>query len=200
VGSTLAVCGMTGIRFMSTGGLGGVHRGFPHPPDVSGDLGELTRTEVLIVSSGVKSILDVSATSEALETLGIPVLGWRTDELPLFYVAEGGPPVAARVETAEEAARIAEVHWRDLRRRTALLLGRPPAESLTDIEPLIEEAVATAAQEGVSGQAVTPFVLSCLHERSGGRTTEVNKRLIVDNAQLAAEVASAYAGRTERDE
>ena len=83
---------------MGTGGLGGVHRGFPTPPDVSADLGELIRTEALIVSSGVKSILDVPATAELLETLGVPVLGYRTDDLPLFYKAHGGPPVSARVE------------------------------------------------------------------------------------------------------
>jgi pseudouridylate synthase len=193
VGSTLAVCGLTGIRFMGTGGLGGVHRGFPFPPDVSADLGELTRADVLIVASGVKSILDVPATAEVLETLGVPVLGWRTDELPRFYVATGGPPVAARVESAAEAAQIARAHWLELRRAGAILLGRPPAESLDDVEPLIEEAVAAAGSAGVSGQAVTPFVLAYLHEHSGGRTARVNKHLIVDNAGLAAEVAVAYA-------
>ena len=90
---------------MGTGGLGGVHRGFPHPPDVSADLGELVRTEALIVSSGVKSILDVPATAELLETLGVPVLGFRTDDLPLFYAAHGGPPVSARVESAAGGGR-----------------------------------------------------------------------------------------------
>ncbi|MGH2805361.1 MAG: pseudouridine-5'-phosphate glycosidase, partial [Thermoleophilaceae bacterium] len=182
VGGTLAVCARAGIRFMSTGGLGGVHRGFPDPPDVSADLGELTRCAVLIVSSGVKSILDVPSTAEALETLGIPVLGWRTHTLPLFYVAEGGPPVAARVETADEAARIARVHWHDLGRRTAVVLGRPPVDGVAGIEPLVDEAVAAARRQGVSGQAVTPFVLSFLHERSGGRTTKINRELIADNA------------------
>jgi pseudouridine-5'-phosphate glycosidase len=114
VGSTLAVCALAGIRFMGTGGLGGVHRGFPAPPDVSADLGELTRSPVLVVSSGVKSILDVSATAELLETLSVPVLGWRADELPLFYTARGGPPVSARVETAAEASSIARTHWHEL--------------------------------------------------------------------------------------
>jgi len=193
VGSTLAVCGLAGIRFMGTGGLGGVHRGFPFPPDVSADLGELTRAAVLVVASGVKSILDVAATSELLETLGVPVLGWRTDELPRFYVAAGGPPVAARVESTAEVARIARAHWLALRRSGSILLGRPPAESLDDVEPLIEQAVAAAAAGGVTGQAVTPFVLAHLHEHSGGRTAKVNKDLIVDNAGLAAEVAVAYA-------
>ena len=99
VGGTLAVCRAAGIRFMATGGLGGVHRGWPTPPDVSADLGVLARTPALVVSSGIKSLLDVPATAELLETLGVPVLGWRTDELPLFYAAHGGPPVSARVET-----------------------------------------------------------------------------------------------------
>jgi pseudouridine-5'-phosphate glycosidase len=177
---------------MATGGLGGVHRGFSESPDVSADLGELARAEVLVVSSGVKSLLDTSATAEVLETLGIPVLGWRTDTVPRFYAAGGGPPVSARVESAEEAARIARTHW-ELGRRSALVLANPPAESLDDVEPLIEEALAEARGRGVSGQAVTPFVLARLHGRSGGRTVEVNARLIADNAGLAGGVAAAYA-------
>jgi len=192
VGGTLAACRVVGIGFMGTGGVGGVHRGFPSPPDVSADLGELIRTEALIVSSGVKSILDVPATAELLETLGIPVLGYRTDDLPLFYIAHGGPPVSARVESAEEAARVARTHWR-LGRHTSILLGRPPAESLDDVEPLIERALADAQTRGVSGQDVTPFVLSYLHRESGGRTLAANRELIADNAALAAEVAVAYA-------
>jgi pseudouridine-5'-phosphate glycosidase len=193
VGGTLAACRVAGIGFMGTGGLGGVHRGFPTPPDVSADLGELTRTEALVVSSGVKSLLDVPATVEVLETLGIPVLGWRTDTLPLFYTAAGGPPVSARVEDADEAARIARAQWQ-LGRRMAIVLARPPAESLDDVEPLIERALAAAREVGVSGQGVTPFVLDFLHRESGGRTLAVNKQLIADNAGLAAEVAVAYAG------
>ena len=192
VGGTLAACRAAGIGFMGTGGLGGVHRGFPTPPDVSADLGELIRTEALVVSSGVKSILDVPATSELLETLGVPVLGYRTDTLPLFYAAAGGPPVSARVESAEEAARIAHAHWR-LGRHSSILLGRPASAPLDDIEPLIEQALAEAQARGVSGQAVTPFVLSFLHERSGGRTLAANRELVADNAALAAEVAVAYA-------
>jgi pseudouridylate synthase len=192
VGGTLAVCRAAGIGFMATGGLGGVHRGFPAPPDVSADLGELARSEVLVVSSGVKSLLDAPATAEVLETLGIPVLGYRTDELPLFYAAAGGPPVSARVESAGEAAEIARAHWR-LGRRTALVLGNPPEESLEDVAPLIEQAVAAAAVRRITGPAVTPFVLDYLHRESDGRTLEANRRLIADNAGLAAEVAAAYA-------
>jgi pseudouridine-5'-phosphate glycosidase len=192
VGGTLAACRIAGIGFVGTGGIGGVHRGFAESPDVSADLAELARTEALIVSSGAKSILDVRATAEVLETLGVPVLGWRTDELPLFYSARGGPPVSARVETVEEAARIARAHW-ELGRRTALLLARPPDESLDDVEPLIEQALEQAGREGVSGQALTPFVLSFLHRESGGKTLAANRELVAANAGLAADVAVAFA-------
>jgi pseudouridine-5'-phosphate glycosidase len=189
VGGTLAVCRSAGIRFMGTGGIGGVHRGFPSPPDVSADMFELARCQALVVAAGAKSLLDVPATAEVLETLGIPVIGYRTDELPLFYSAHGGPPVSARVESAEEAARIAAEHWQ--LGGGGLLLGRPPDDSLDDIEPLIEEGLAEARNRGVTGQAVTPFVLSFLHERSGGRTLAANRELVAANAALAAEVAVA---------
>jgi len=192
VGGTLAACRAAGIGFMGTGGLGGVHRGFPDPPDVSADLGELVRTEALVVSSGVKSILDVPSTAELLETLGVPVLGFRTDDLPLFYAAHGGPPVSARVESAQEAALVARAHWR-LGRHTSVVLARPAEDSLDDVEPLIEQALAAAHEQGVTGQGVTPFVLSYLHRESGGRTLAANRELIAANAQLASEVAVAYA-------
>jgi pseudouridine-5'-phosphate glycosidase len=192
VGGTLAVCRRVGIRFMATGGLGGVHRGWPTPPDVSADLGALASTQALVVSSGVKSLLDVPATAELLETLGVPVLGFRTDTLPLFYAAAGGPPVSARVESADEAARIAAAHW-ELAGGGGLLLGRPPEESLDDVEPLIEQALAEAEAQGIRGQAVTPFVLAWLHRESGGRTLAANRDLIVANARLAGEIAAAAA-------
>jgi pseudouridylate synthase len=190
VGGTLAAARAAGIRFMGTGGLGGVHRGFPTPPDVSSDLAEAARTQALIVSSGVKSLLDVPATAEVLETLGVPLLGWGTDTLPRFYSAHGGPAASARVDTAAEAAEIADAHWR--LGGAALLVGRAPDESL-EVDDLIEEAVGIARNRGIEGQAVTPFVLSFLHERSGGRTLAVNRDLIAANASLAAEIAIAYA-------
>jgi pseudouridine-5'-phosphate glycosidase len=173
---------------MATGGLGGVHRSFPDPPDVSADLGQLARTPALVVSAGVKSLLDVPATAELLETLGVPVLGFRTDTLPLFYAAAGGPPVSARVESADEAARIAQAHWQ--LGGGGLLLGRPPDDPLDDVEPLIEQALLEAQAQSVSGQAVTPFVLSYLHRESGGRTQRANKDLVAQNARLAGEIAS----------
>jgi pseudouridylate synthase len=194
VGATLAVCRAAGIGFTGTGGIGGVHRGFAETLDVSADLGELARTEALVVSSGAKSILDVAATAEVLETLGIPVLGWRTDEMPLFYEADGGPPVSQRVESVDEAAQVAQFHWR-LGRHSGIVLARAPEESL-DVEPLIAESLAEAGRRGIRGQALTPFVLSYLHEQSGGQTIELNKRLIAENAGLAAEVAVAYSKLT----
>jgi pseudouridylate synthase len=188
VGGTLAVCNACGIQFMATGGLGGVHRGWPTPPDVSADLQALAQTQALVVSSGIKSLLDVPATSELLETLGVPVLGWQTDTLPLFYAASGGPAVSTRVESAAEAARIAAAHWEIL--AGGVLLGRPPDESLDGVEPLIERALAEARARGVEGQGVTPFVLAFLHRESGGRTLRANRDLILGNARLAGEIAA----------
>jgi pseudouridylate synthase len=190
VGGTLAAARLAGIRFMGTGGIGGVHRGFAERLDVSADLAQLARTQALIVSSGIKSLLDVAATAELLETLGVPVLGYRTGELPLFYSAGGGPPVSARIESAAEAARIAAAHWE--LGGGALLLGCPADESVPNAEELIEEALEAAGDQGVAGQDVTPFVLSFLQERSGGRALAVNRDLIVANAALAAEVAVAF--------
>jgi pseudouridylate synthase len=191
VGGTLAVCRVAGISFMGTGGIGGVHRGYPHPPDVSADLGELARTRALVVSAGVKSLLDVPATLEVLETLGVPVVGFRTDTLPLFYSALGGPQLTARIESAAGAAQVARAHWE--LGGSGVVLAQAPPTSLDDVEPLIEEALADAEWQGVRGQAVTPFVLAFLHGRSGGRTLAANHELVVANAGLAAEIAVAAA-------
>jgi pseudouridine-5'-phosphate glycosidase len=186
VGGTLAVCRSVGIRFMGTGGIGGVHRGARF--DISADLLELSKSPVVVVSSGVKSLLDVEATAEMLETLSVPVLGWRTDTMPRFYDAAGGPPVTQRVESAEQALTLAETHWELV--GCGVLLARPPDDSL-DVDELIEAALDEAERQGVSGQAVTPFVLARLHELSGGKTLQVNRSLAAANAGLAAELAVA---------
>jgi pseudouridine-5'-phosphate glycosidase len=190
VGGLLTVARGVGINFVGTGGIGGVHRGYPSPPDVSADLLALVTCPAVVACSGAKSLLDITATMEFLETLGVPVLGFRTDTLPLFYSADGGPPVPQRVEDATEAARVAAAHWQ--LGGCGLLLANPPPESL-EVEALIEEALAEAGRVGVTGQAVTPFVLAFLHERSGGLTRQVNRALIVANARLAGEVAVAFA-------
>jgi pseudouridylate synthase len=190
VGGTLAVCALAGIRFMGTGGIGGVHRGYGQTLDISADLGQLARTQALVVASGPKSLLDVPATAELLETLAVPVLGWRTDTLPRFYTAAGGPAVSARVDSAAGAVRLAGLHWR--LRGGGLLVGRPPRHEL-DVDDLIEQALAAAGRDGITGQAVTPAVLGYLHQATGGASLEVNAELIADNAALAAELAVAHA-------
>ncbi len=197
VGATVTVCRRAGIPVMATGGLGGVHQEFPAPPDVSADLPALAACPVIAVSAGVKSLLDVDATAEMLETLGVPLLGWRTDTLPLFYARGGGPPVSARVELPAEVAQVARLHW-DLG-GGAVLLVRPPDRSLDDIATLTDEAVARVRDAGVTGPAVTPEVLRALSEATGGRTTEVNRELIVANAALAGEVAVALAAGASAD-
>jgi pseudouridine-5'-phosphate glycosidase len=196
VGGTLAVSRAVGIRFVGTGGIGGVHRGFAETLDISADLPQLARTPAVVVCSGAKSILDVNATAELLETLGVPVLGWQTATLPMFYTAEGGPPVSATVTQPAEVAAIAATHWQ-LVPSGGLILARPPAGGL-DLEAVITEAVARVRQAGITGQAVTPAVLAAVEELSDGRSVEVNRRLIADNAELAARIAVAYAGLPPR--
>lgn len=192
VGGTLTACRAAGVRFMATGGLGGVHRGLATRPDISADLVELARTPALVVCSGVKSLLDVDATAELLETASVPVLGFQTDDLPLFYQAHGGPAVSERVEAASEAAAIVAAHWA-LGLGSAVVLARPPASEVEDMDELITAALGDAERAGVSGKAVTPFVLQALHDRSGGRTQAVNRQLAIDNARLAGQVAVAFA-------
>jgi pseudouridylate synthase len=191
VGGTLAACRMAGIRFMATGGIGGVHRGFADSLDISADLIQIASTPTVVVCSGAKSILDVPATAEMLETLAVPVLGWHTATLPLFYTAAGGPPVSAVVGTSPEAAEVAAAHWA-VNPSGGLVLARAPAEGL-DLSELIGRAVEQVRAEGITGQAVTPAVLALIEDLSDGRSVAVNGALIADNASLAAEVAVAYA-------
>lgn len=191
VGGTLAACRMAGIRFMATGGIGGVHRGFAASLDISNDLMQIATSPTLVVCSGAKSILDVPATAELLETLGVPVLGWQTETLPLFYTAAGGPPVSAVVGTSLEAAEVAAAHWA-VNPSGGLVLARPPADGL-DLAELIGSAVEQVRAQGTTGQAVTPAVLALIEDLSDGRSVAVNRALIADNARLAAQVAVAYA-------
>jgi pseudouridine-5'-phosphate glycosidase len=195
VAGTLAVCAMAGIHFMATGGIGGVHRGWERSLDVSADLTEAGRTEVCIVCSGAKSLLDIPATLEMLETRGIPIIGYRTDTFPLFYVTGSAHALADRADDAETIAAAAAAHW-GFARRTGILVVQPVAGEVAlaadETEALVEQALAEAGAAGVTGPRVTPWVLARLHAATGGRSLAANRRLLVDNAGLAAEIAAAY--------
>ncbi len=195
VAGTLAVCAMAGIHFMATGGIGGVHRGWERTLDVSADLTEIGRTEVCVVCSGAKSLLDIPATLELLETRGVPVIGFRTDTFPLFYVTESSHALADRADDAGTIAAAAAAHW-GFARRTGLLVVQPVADEVAlppdETEFLVEETLAQAEAAGVAGPAVTPWVLARLHAATDGRSLVANRRLLVDNAGLAADIAAAY--------
>jgi pseudouridine-5'-phosphate glycosidase len=195
VAGTLAVCRIAGIHFMATGGIGGAHRGWQQTMDISADIHEIGSTAVCVVCSGAKSLLDVPATLERLESSGVPVIGFGTDWFPLFYQRESSLPLADRSDDPATVARVAATHW-GFARTTGVLVANPIAEEAAlapeQVEPWIEEALAEADAQGVTGSAITPFVLGRLHERSEGRTLEANARLIVDNAALAAQIAACY--------
>jgi pseudouridine-5'-phosphate glycosidase len=198
VSATCAAAALVGIRFLATGGIGGVHRASAGSGawDVSADLAELARSPVCVVSAGPKAILDVPATAEVLETLGIPVIGWRTSELPAFWSASSGVTLDHRVETADDAARLLDLHWSALR-RTGILLAVAPPDPMSRAE--VEEAVATAEVEasrlGIAGQARTPHLLAAVSRLTGGRTLRANLALLEENARVAARVASASVAR-----
>lgn len=192
VATTALIAHAAGINVFSTGGIGGVHRGYPF--DVSADLPELSRTPIIVVCSGAKAILDIAATREWLETYGVPVLGWRCDKLPGFYSASSALAVDARVETAAEVSLIADAR-RDLGLESALLVTVPvPSGSQIDtaeVEALINAALAEAEIKGINGKELTPFLLNELSLKSGGKTLAANIALLENNAAVAAEIAAA---------
>jgi len=201
VSATLAVATRAGIRLFATGGIGGVHRVLPGAPataagDVSADLLELARSPVCVVSAGPKAILDLAATAELLETLGVPVVGFRTWELPAFFSDGSGVALEHRVEGAREAAALLRAHWDGLRRREGVLLAVPPPAPLprAEVEVAVAGALAAAAAGGVSGKGVTPYLLAAVAEATGGRSRQANLALLERNALVAAEVAVALAG------
>jgi pseudouridine-5'-phosphate glycosidase len=195
VAGTLAVCAVAGIHFMATGGIGGVHRGWANTLDVSADLDEIARTPVCVVCSGAKSLLDIPATLEALETSGVPLIGYRTDVFPLFYVRESMHAVPDRADDADVIAAAAATHW-GFARSTGLVVTQPVAAEVAldpvELERTIDRAVADAVAAGVRGPDLTPHVLAAVHAATAGRSLAANRRLVVDNAGLAAEIASAY--------
>ena len=197
VASTSALAHLLGIRVFATGGLGGVHRGASETFDVSADLGVIASTPVLIVCAGVKSILDVAGTLEYLETLSVPVLGYRTDAFPGFYLSDSGHEVPWRVETAEEAARVVVARDRLGTDTAGVVLANPrPADRQVDRElhdRLVTEGLALLAREGVHGKDVTPRLLEYFHDSSGGESLRANVELVLSNARLAGEVAAHVA-------
>jgi len=198
VASTAHLAARAGIRLFATGGLGGVHRAARETWDESGDLTTLSRTPIMVVCSGVKSILDVGATLERLETLNVAVLGYRTHRFPGFYLRESGHPVPWRVETPSDAATILRAH-EELGSGAGLVLANPigPADELDrDLhDRTLAAGLAAAGAADVHGKDVTPFLLEFFHHETQGASLVANEALVLSNARLAAEVAVAYCAR-----
>lgn len=192
VAASVAIAALAGVQVFATGGIGGVHRGAPF--DESADLAELANTSIVVVCAGAKSILDLDATAERLESLGVLVVGYRTDELPGFFTAETGIMLGARAESATEIARIFEAQ-RALGRRQALLVVQPPpanrALPRAMVDRAVEQAITDAAHRGIRGAALTPFLLSELVRLTGGGSLAANLALLEQNASLAGEIAVA---------
>jgi pseudouridylate synthase len=196
VASTAALAARAGIPLFATGGLGGVHRGGAY--DESADLVTLARTPVMVVCAGVKSILDVGATLERLETLGVAVVGYRTRRFPGFYLADGGFDLDWSVDTPEALAAVLTARDAQAVHSGAVVVAHPLPDS-EQLDPathdrVLTEGLAALDRAGVTGKAVTPYLLSHFHEATGGASLEVNVRIVVRNAELAARVAVAYAG------
>jgi pseudouridylate synthase len=190
VAGTLIAASRAGLKVFATGGIGGVHRQAPF--DVSADLQELARTPMVVVCAGAKAILDIPATLEYLETVGVPVVGYQTDEFPAFYSTSSGRTVTARADTAEEIACIARAQW-DLGITSAVLVAVPPppedAIPAEQVEGEIRQALDDAARQGVYGPKVTPFLLARVSELTGGSSLKANLSLLRNNARVAAEIS-----------
>lgn len=193
VAGTLIAAHTVGLRVLATGGIGGVHRGAPF--DVSTDLQELSRRPVIVVCAGAKSILDLPATLEVLETLGIPVVGYKTDDFPAFYARSSGLPVSVRADTPLDVAEIATAHW-DLGLNSAVLVVvPPPADSAlpeSEMEAAVSQALAEASEQKIRGQDVTPFLLNRVSELTGRASLRANLALLLNNAKIAAQIAGKF--------
>lgn len=189
VAGTLISSELGGIRIFATGGIGGVHREAPF--DVSTDLTQLSKSKVVVVCAGAKAILDLPATIEQLETLGVPVLGYQTDEFPAFYSRTSSLPVSARVDSAEEVARIAKAHWEMDQGGLLVVVPIPEEDAIpaAEIEAHIQQALAEASNQNIRGQAVTPFLLSRVSQLSQGSSLKANLSLLKNNARVAAQIA-----------
>ena len=199
VAGTIIAAQRVGIQVMATGGIGGVHRHAPF--DVSSDLPALGETPIVVVCSGAKAILDLPATLETLETMGVPVIGYQTDELPAFYSRSSGLPVTVTAASPGEIASIARAQW-EMGISSAVLVVNPPPEEVAlpkeDLERTISQALLEAQQKQVQGAAVTPFLLQRVSELSGGASLRVNLALLTSNARLAARIAVELSRNTKR--
>ena len=196
VTTTMMIADMAGIRVFATGGIGGVHRGAEKTMDISADLQELRQTSVAVVCAGAKMILDIGLTLEYLETMGVPVLGLRTDDFPAFYCRRSGFGVDHNAKDEAEIARIAKTKW-DLGLAGGILIGNPvPEEYAMDFDEMtavIEKAIAGANAEGVRGKNITPYLLAHIVEYTGGQSLKTNIQLAYNNARAAGKIAVAYA-------
>ena len=193
VSGTLIGAGLAGIRVFVTGGIGGVHRGVADTWDISADLDELARHDVAVVSAGAKSILDLPKTLEVLETKGITVLGYGTDEFPAFFTPQSGISVAHRADTPEQVASILKAKW-GLGLKGGVLVANPvPAEFGFDASAATDKALADAARQGIEGKALTPFLLKHIAEATGGQSLAANVALVKHNARIGAQIAVAHA-------
>ncbi len=194
VAGTMLCANLAGIRFFATGGIGGVHRGAETSMDISADLTELSRTPVLVVCAGAKSILDLDLTLEYLETQGVPVIGWQTDEFPAFYVRSSGRHLTHCADDVATIAAIARTQWEC--NLHGLVVGCPIPEEYAmeagSLEVATEEALRLAKTEGIRGSATTPFLLAHVAKVTAGESIEANKALLVNNARWAARFAYAY--------
>lgn len=192
VSGTMFAAHKTGIKIFATGGIGGVHRG--NPLDVSADLDALACIPIVVVCSGAKAILDLPATREKLETLGVPVIGFQTSEFPAFYSARSGLSVDFSAGSEQEIANIARNHWK-LGLQSALLVVNPPPPEydlpVEQVESAVNQALQNAQKAGITGSAVTPFLLSQMKDLSAGKSLETNLALLQSNARLAAGIASS---------
>lgn len=198
VAATMIVAALAGIRLFATGGIGGVHRGAAASMDISADLQELARTPVAVVCAGAKAILDLRLTLEYLETHGVPVIGVGTDELPAFYSRRSGLPVSCRADTALQVARLLRAQW-DNGLGGGAVVAQPIAPEFEIARERIDGHLAQALREadgqGITGSAVTPFLLARVSELTGGASLRANIELVLSNARLAARIACAYAQR-----
>ncbi len=194
VTTTMMIAHRAGIKIFATGGIGGVHRGAETTMDISADLEELAHTPVMVICAGAKSILDLGLTLEYLETKGVPVLGYGTEELPAFYTRKSGFAVDYRVDTPEDLAAIFRAQ-RELGIEGGMLVTNPIPEEYSMnpdvINRAIDQAVAEANQQGIHGKAITPFLLARIKDLTGGNSLDSNIQLVLNNARLAARVAKA---------